>query len=111
LFENRCGFENNIYVPNTFFGAAFAANALNHDYFPGTYSLTDSKLNVDTINTNVGTINSNLSSLQTYLNSPSTFNIYILYGSDRSGSFAYGTGKRLINVNDGDTVNTFLSQQ
>jgi hypothetical protein len=78
LFENRCGFENNIYVPNTFFGAAFAANALNHDYFPGTYSLTDSKLNVDTINTNVGTINSNLSSLQTYLNSPSTFNIYIL---------------------------------
>ena len=125
MFENRCGFKNNIYVPNIFFGAAFAAKALNHDYFPGAYSLNDLKLNVDSIHTNIGTINSNLSSLQIYLNSPpATFNIYIddsdylgnlyLYGSDRSGSFSYGilqgVKKRLINVNDGDTVNIYLSQ-
>jgi hypothetical protein len=62
MFENRCGFKQNIYVPNIFFGAAFAANALNHDYYPGAYSLTDLKLNVDTINTNISTINSDLSS-------------------------------------------------
>ena len=37
MFENRCGFKNNIYVPNIFFGAVFAANAVNHDYFPGAY--------------------------------------------------------------------------
>jgi hypothetical protein len=127
MFENRCGFKNNIYVPNIFFGAAFAANALNHDYFPGAYSLNDLKLNVDSINTNIGTINSNLSSLQIYLNSPpATFNIYIydsdmygniyLSGNDRSGSFAYwilsdiSQKKRLINVNDGDTVNIILSE-
>jgi hypothetical protein len=61
MFENRCDFKNNIYVPNIFFGAAFAANALNHDYFPGAYSLNDLKLNVDSVNTNIGTINSNLS--------------------------------------------------
>ena len=40
-------------------------------------------------------------------------NIY-LYGSDRSGSFSYsilqGVKKRLINVNDGDTVNVYLSE-
>jgi hypothetical protein len=127
MFENRCGFKNNIYVPNIFFGAAFVANALNHDYFPGAYSLNDLKLNVDSINTNIGTINSNLSSLQIYLNSPpASFNIYIydsdmygniyLSGNDRSGSFAYwilsdiSQKKRLINVNDGDTVNIFLSE-
>jgi hypothetical protein len=121
MFENRCGFKNNIYVPNIFFGAAFAANALNHDYFPGAYSLNDLKLNVDSINTNIGTINSNLLSLQLYINAPpATFNIYIadsdmygniyLYGSDRLGSFGYGTSKRLININDGDTVNIFLSE-
>jgi hypothetical protein len=100
---------------------------LNHDYFPGAYSLNDLKLNVDSINTNIGTINSNLSSLQIYLNSPpATFNIYIydsdmygniyLSGNDRSGSFAYwilsdiSQKKILINVNDGDTVNIFLSE-
>jgi len=70
MFENRCGFKNNIYVPNIFFGAAYAANALNHDYFPGAYSLTDLKTNVDTINTNIVNINTNLQSLQIYLNSP-----------------------------------------
>jgi hypothetical protein len=89
--------------------------------------LNDLKLNVDSINTNIGTINSNLSSLQIYLNSPpATFNIYIydsdmygniyLSGNDRSGSFAYwilsdiSQKKRLINVNDGDTVNIILSE-
>ena len=42
-------------------------------------------------------------------------NIY-LSGNDRSGSFAYwilsdiSQKKRLINVNDGDTVNIFLSE-
>ena len=56
IFENRCGFKNNIYVPDIFFGAAFTANALNHDYFPGAYSLNDLKLNVDSINTNIGTM-------------------------------------------------------
>ena len=121
MFENRCGFKNNIYVPNIFFGAAFAANAVNHDYFPGAYSLNDLKLNVDSINTNVANINTNLLSLQLYFNAPpATFNIYIadsdmygniyLYGSDRLGSFGYGTSKRLINVNDGDTVNIILSE-
>jgi hypothetical protein len=127
MFENRCGFKNNIYVPNIFFGAAFAANALNHDYFPGAYSLNDLKLNVDSINTNIGTINTSLLSLQIYLNSPpATFNIYLydsdmygniyLSGNDRSGSFAYwilsdiSQKKRLINVNDGDTVNIILSE-
>jgi hypothetical protein len=33
-----------------------------------------------------------------------------LYGSDKSGSFAYGSNKGLIHVNDGDTVNIYLSQ-
>jgi hypothetical protein len=121
MFENRCGFKNNIYVPNIFFGTVFVANVLNHDYFPGAYSLNDLKLNVDSINTNFGTLNSNITSLQIYLNSPpTTFNIYIadsdmygniyLYDIDRYGSFAYVTSKRLINVNDGDTVNIYLSE-
>ncbi len=64
MFENRCGFKNNIYVPNIFFGTTFAANAVNHDYFPGAYSLNDLKLNVDSMNTNVANINTNLLSLR-----------------------------------------------
>jgi hypothetical protein len=121
MFENQCAFKNNIYVPNIFFGAAFvAANTINHDYYPGAFSLNQLKTNVDTLTTNVNTIDTKVSSLDVYLNTPpATFHIYIedadsfaniyLSGADRSGNFAYGTSKRLIKVNDGDTVNIFLS--
>ena len=121
MFENQCGFKNNIYVPDLFFDAAFAAtNVINHNYYPGAFSLNMLKSNVDTINTNVNTLTTNVNNLQVYLNTPpTTFNIYIedsdsfanlyLSGSDRSGNFEYGTSKRLIKVNDGDTVNIFLS--
>jgi hypothetical protein len=66
MFERRCGFKQNIHIPNIFFGSVFTVNALDHDYFPGDYSITDLKLNVDTINTN---FSSNLSSLRICLNS------------------------------------------
>jgi hypothetical protein len=121
MFENQCGFKNNVYVPDLFFGAAFVAtNVINHNYYPGAFSLNMLKSNVDTINTNVNTLTTNVNNLQVYLNTPpATFNIYIddadylgniyLFGDDRSGTFVYGTSKRLIKVNDGDTVNIFLS--
>ena len=35
---------------------------------------------------------------------------FYIHGTDRLGSFAYVTSKRAIHVNDGDTVNIFLSQ-
>jgi len=87
MFENQCGFKNNVYVPDLFFGAAFVAtNVINYNYYPGAFSLNMLKSNVDTINTNVNTLTTNV-----------------------SGNFGYGTSKRLIKVNDGDTVNIFLS--
>jgi hypothetical protein len=36
-------------------------------------------------------------------------NIYI-YGTDRSGNFTYGTSKRTIYLNDGDTIIIHLLQ-
>ena len=121
MFENQCGFKNNVYVPDLFFGAAFVAtNVINHNYYPGAFSLNMLKSNVDTINTNVNTLTTRVDNFQIYLNTPpATFNIYIddadsygniyLFGADRSGTFVYGNSKRLINVIDGDTVNIFLS--
>jgi hypothetical protein len=83
MFETRCGFNQYLYVPYIIFGAAFDANALDHNYSPGAYSLTDLKLNADTINTNINSINSNISYLQISLNTPpATFNIQYIEDLD-----------------------------
>ena len=85
----------------------FAANAANHDYFPDAYSLNDLKLNVDTLSSFINT-------------TPTTFNLYIenmdllgniyISGTDRTGNFTYGTNKRTIYLNDGDTISIHLLQ-
>jgi hypothetical protein len=85
MFETRCGLKKiymrYIYVLNIFFGSVFAANALDHNYFPVAYSSTDLELNVDTINTNV----SDLSSLQISLNSPLPTDFAILQTGTPAG--------------------------
>jgi hypothetical protein len=58
MFENQCVFKNNIYVPDIFFGDAFVdVNTINHDYYPGAFSLNALKTNIDTLNTNVNHFN------------------------------------------------------
>jgi hypothetical protein len=122
LFKNQCGFKNNVYVPDLFFGAAFVAgNIINHNYYPGAFSLNTLKSNVDTINTNVNTLTTNVNTLSAFVNAtPKTFNLYIenmdilgniyISGTDRSGNFTYGTNKRTIYLNDGDTIIIHLLQ-
>ncbi len=122
MFENQCGFKNNVYVPDLFFGAAFVAtNVINHNYYPGAFSLNMLKSNVDTINTNVNTLTTNVNNLTSFVNAtPNTFNLYIenmdilgniyISGSDRSGNFGYTTAKRTIYLNDGDTIIIHLLQ-
>ncbi len=122
MFENQCAFKNNVYVPDLFFGTAFVAtNVINHNYYPGAFSLNLLKSNVDTINTNVNTLTTNVNTLTAFVNAtPNTFNLYIenmdilgniyISGSDRSGNFGYATAKRTIYLNDGDTIIIHLLQ-